>query len=325
MPRVTNRWLDRAKSAQTRLRERRTPLTDDLALVEDPNAAPARVTELDETTWLVERGERRRVVPLGAPDLGTTLLTTGRKVRRLKPSHLYEKALLDHACQGHLVWLLTRLKIDVVLDVGANRGQYARGLRAAGYEGRIISFEPVPATLDRLREVSRDDPLWDVVPYALGREDGEAEIHVNDTLSSMLDASEFGVEWKESMGRAPTTTIQVRRLDGVLAEVLDGVTGADGAAPRLYLKLDTQGFDLEAFAGLGDRVSDVLGMQSEVACLPIYEGMPGMSEALETYTAAGFSLTAMFPVSRHVPTMRVIEFDAFLVRDPDPEHPDRHP
>ena len=76
--------------------------------------------------------------------------------------------------------------------------------------------------------------------------------------------------------------VPVRRLDALL----DAIT-ADVPDRRLYLKLDTQGYDLEAFAGMGERTAEVCAMQSEVAVMPIYDGMPMMAEALATYAAAG--------------------------------------
>src|SRR5699024_10673372 len=84
--------------------------------------------------------------------------------------------------------------------------------------------------------------------------------------------------------------------------------------PRLYLKLDTQGYDLEAFAGLGERTRDIVAMQSEVALLQIYEGMPRLPPAIETYEGAGFEVTGMFPVTREKDTGRVLEFDCVLAR-----------
>ena len=63
-------------------------------------------------------------------------------------------------------------------------------------------------------------------------------------------------------------------------------------------------------------------MQSEVACVPIYDGMPRLPEQLEEYESRGFEVAGMFMVSRDVPTMRVIEFDMTLVR-PAAVPPDR--
>ena len=65
---------------------------------------------------------------------------------------------------------------------------------------------------------------------------------------------------------------------------------------------------------MGERASEVCAMQSEVAVMPIYDGMPMMAEALAAYAAAGFEITALYPVSRQSRTGRVVEFDCVLVR-----------
>ena len=92
----------------------------------------------------------------------------------------------------------------------------------------------------------------------------------------------------------------------------DATKGID--EPRVFLKMDTQGYDLATVRGAGDRLGELLGLQSEVSCVPIYDGMPRMTEQLDAYEAAGFAISAMFPVSRHRPTLRVIEFDVVMVR-----------
>jgi hypothetical protein len=128
-------------------------------------------------------------------------------------------------------------------------------------------------------------------------------------FSSLLPASDFGRSWGENVDADRTVPVTVRRMDGLLDEVVEGVDD-----PRIYLKLDTQGYDLQAFAGAGDRVKELVGMQSEVSQVPLYDGMPHLTEQLATYEAAGFALTGMFPVILDRPTMRVIEFDAIMVR-----------
>jgi hypothetical protein len=60
-------------------------------------------------------------------------------------------------------------------------------------------------------------------------------------------------------------------------------------------------------------VKDIVAMQSEVALLTIYEGMPRMPEAVAAYEAAGFEITGLFPITRE-DDGRVIEYDCVLVR-----------
>jgi FkbM family methyltransferase len=221
-----------------------------------------------------------------------------------------ERRLSAYVSQQHLAELLRRYRVNVVLDVGANRGQYGRRLRRIGFEGHIVSFEPVLATFAELQEAAAADPRWTAYPYALGREETTASMNVvPGTLSSLLPATEFGAARYSRLREPEAEEVQVRRLDNILDEVL-----ADVPAPRPYLKLDTQGFDLEAFAGLGDRVSEIVAMQSEVSVLEIYAGMPPMMQAVAAYEAAGFEITALFPVSREAETGRVLEFDCVMVR-----------
>ena len=232
--------------------------------------------------------------------------------RRSSRRHWFEreKSLASYAVHEHVAAVLEKYRVNCVVDVGANRGQYARRLRRAGYRGRIASFEPVPDVFERLRDAAGEDPNWTVYPYALGREDTTTSMHVvPGTLSSVLPPTDFGAERYEQL-RAPTShDVPVRRLDGLLEEVTAGL-----ANPRLYLKLDTQGYDVEVFRGVGDHIRDFVGMQSELALMRIYEAMPRLPDALQVYEASGFEVTALYPVSRESATARVLEFDCVMVR-----------
>jgi FkbM family methyltransferase len=220
------------------------------------------------------------------------------------------KVLSDYLAHDHMSRLIRKLDINCVLDVGANVGQYAQQLRSGGYGGRIVSFEPVPAIAEKLRKAARNDADWRVIECALGDADEEAEINVRPgTMSSLLPSSEFGKNWHDRLHVAEAQKISVRRLDGLFDEVVKGIDD-----PRVYLKMDTQGYDMQAFAGAGDRLKEIAGMQSEVACVPIYDGMPRLPDQIAAYESAGFEITGMFPVTRHRASMRVIEFDVTMVR-----------
>jgi FkbM family methyltransferase len=200
--------------------------------------------------------------------------------------------------------------VNCVVDVGAHEGEYAKRLRSGGYDGRIVSFEPVPRAVDELKRAASDDPDWHVHQLALGREDGLTTMNaVPGTLSSLRPPTEFGARRYKRLRDPEPVEVEVRRLDAMLDELLEGLEH-----PRPYLKLDTQGFDLDVFAGTGDRIGEFVGMQSELALMQIYEGMPRLPEALGIYEGAGFDVAAMYPVSRQGKTARVLEFDCVMVR-----------
>ncbi len=253
-----------------------------------------------------------RVLRIGPENLRAVLLASPTAVRRHPRS--YQRAMSTHL-SGHLLQtLLRQLDVNVVLDVGANRGEFGLGLRRLGYTGRIVSYEPVTTNLEHLRAAAATDPDWLVEPLALGDTDSTADIHVTagpGRLSSLLPGNEYGQERFENLRDEVTTseTIQVRRLDGVCERALAGID-----QPRVFLKLDTQGYDLPAFAGAGAYVESFVGLQSEVSCIPIYSGMPHLTEQITAYEDAGFATAGMFPVSRDNQSLAVIEFDLLMVR-----------
>jgi hypothetical protein len=104
-----------------------------------------------------------------------------------------------------------------------------------------------------------------------------------------------------------TEEVEVLRLDALLAKHC-----AERPDAKIYLKLDTQGFDLQVIAGIGEWRNRILAMQSEISMLPLYEGMPTYAKSIETFGDLGFDVTGLFPVSRDE-MLRVIEFDCTLI------------
>jgi FkbM family methyltransferase len=220
------------------------------------------------------------------------------------------KAAAGDLCARHVADLLANYEVNCVFDVGANKGQYGRQLRELGYRGRIVSFEPVPDALSRLRKSAERDPEWRVYPFALGRSESFEDMHLGwKTMNSLLQPSAYGQRRYKRFADTRKEQVRIRRLDEVMDEALEGI-----AEPRPYLKMDTQGFDMEVFAGAGRRTGDFVGMQSEVAVLQLYEGSPRMNEAIAAYEDAGFAITGMYPVTREKSTGRVVEFDCVLAR-----------
>ncbi len=84
--------------------------------------------------------------------------------------------------------------------------------------------------------------------------------------------------------------------------------------PRIFLKMDTQGWDAHVLEGAGETLADVVALQSEVSVIPIYHGMRSLLASLASYQALGFELTQLFPVTFDADGLRVIEYDCVLCR-----------
>ena len=221
-----------------------------------------------------------------------------------------EKSVFEDLQRVQLPALFEMYGVDCVIDVGAHEGEYAERLRAGGYEGEIVSFEPVPRAFSELERKAAADDRWSAHRLALGREDGTTTMNVvPGTLSSIRPATKFGAGRYPRLQEPEEIEVEVRRLDGVLDEVVGGLDGR-----RPFLKLDTQGFDLDVFAGGGDAIERFVGMQSELALMEIYKGMPRMRQSLRVYEKAGFQIAALYPVSRQTRTGRVLEYDCVMVR-----------
>jgi FkbM family methyltransferase len=221
-----------------------------------------------------------------------------------------EKAVFEELQRVQLPALFEMYGVDLVIDVGAHEGEYGQKLRSGGFEGEIVSFEPVPRAFEELERNAKRDDRWTAHRLALGREDGSTTMNVvHGTLSSLLPATKFGAGRYPRLQEPEEVEVDVRRLDRVLEEVVGDLDGR-----RPFLKLDTQGFDLDVFAGAGDAIDRFVGMQSELALMEIYKGMPRMRKALATYEKAGFEIAALYPVSRQTRTARVLEYDCVMVR-----------
>ena len=216
----------------------------------------------------------------------------------------------------HLQELFARLEIDLVVDVGAHYGEYARFLRdIVGYKGKIVSVEPIGDNFRILTGAREADSEWMGVNIALGPANASMPINVTkDTqFASFRIPSQAGLMATGNAEMYSNATVQrieeveVCRLDDLLEKQCAGKRSA-----RIYLKLDTQGFDLQVLSGIGAWRSSVLAMQSEISMLPLYVEMPTSVESIEAFNNLGFDVTGFFPVSRDE-KLRVIEFDCTLI------------
>lgn len=207
--------------------------------------------------------------------------------------------------------IFEKFKINHVIDVGANKGQFALKIRSF-YKGAISSFEPVAVIFNELSKTSSYDKQWNVYQLALGSKNTTQTINVSK-LSCFSSFFKPNKDCAELFGNKSCDTqeevVFIRRLDEVIEEIIPDIENK-----RIFLKMDTQGYDIEVFKGLGNKVKYVLALQSEISLIPIYENMPHWTESISIYERAGFKVAGMFPVSEDS-VGRIIEYDCLMIKN----------
>lgn len=208
--------------------------------------------------------------------------------------------------------LLVHHRIDLVIDVGANTGQYAQSLRRAGYRGRILSFEPLKDAWEQCAARAAGDPMWTLAPRcALGAADAVAEIHVarNSVSSSLLPMHDIHRAAAPESSYVGSESVEVRRLDHVAAEAVS-------SCMRPFLKVDTQGYEREVLEGASGIVSGLTGIQLEMSLTPLYEGSPTISDLLQLMERWQFKPYALLPAFTDPESGRMLQVDGLFFREP---------
>ncbi|WP_246398591.1 FkbM family methyltransferase [Mycobacterium vicinigordonae] len=231
------------------------------------------------------------------------LRRSGIELSRYRPDWDFERNFMRQL-ESH--------RVTVILDIGANSGQYASDLRAAGFQGRIVSFEPLSGPYAILERRASTDPRWECHRSALGDSDGTISINVAGNAgesSSVLPMLKSHQEAYPPANYVGTEEVPVRRLDSVAADILQPSDVA-------FLKIDVQGFEKEVLAGGGETIQNYCaGIQLELSFLPLYEGGTLIREALDIAASLGFTPTGLRPCFTDMRNGRMLQADGIFFRE----------
>jgi FkbM family methyltransferase len=207
--------------------------------------------------------------------------------------------------------LLRLTGADVVLDVGANIGQFGDLLLDSGFEGTLVSFEAIPQIHEQLaRRAQVRSRSWLVAPCAaLGSRSGKIEINIsaNSVSSSVLPMRVAHLVSAPDSRYIGSQTVNVERLDRLAAQFIR-------PAERLLIKVDTQGYEMEVLKGADGLWPHTVALQLELSLVPLYDQAPTFLEMMEFMTLKGFELFGFVPGFRDQQTGRLLQIDGFFVR-----------
>lgn len=214
------------------------------------------------------------------------------------------------SAEAQLVASLLKFEIDLVIDVGANYGQFATGIRRGGYLGKIVSFEPLTSAFAKLTKAQAGDQLWDIYPRcAIGDQDGEVTINIagNSASSSVLPMLESLIAAAPHTAYIGKEAAKLMRLDSITPGLLSTFN-------KPFLKIDTQGFEWQVLDGAINTLDQVQGVLLEMSLTPLYEGQYLWGDMLERMEKAGFTLWALQPVFTDSKNGRTYQVDGIFYR-----------
>lgn len=189
-----------------------------------------------------------------------------------------------------LVALSRDRAINTLVDVGANEGQYALAVRAAGYQGTIISVEPLRDAYERLSRRAARDPRWHCLRAAASAHAGTVTVNVarNSVSSSVLPML-------ASHESAEPQSVYVEREE-VRAIIVDDLIASHELDPaHTLLKIDVQGFEPSVLDGASTYLDRLEAVQLELSLVPLYEGQSLMPQLVERMSGHGFELWLIEP------------------------------
>ncbi len=205
--------------------------------------------------------------------------------------------------------LLAQYGVDVVLDVGANEGQFVRRLFSQGYDGRVVSFEPGMAAFTQLEAHARSWHNWQAIHLALGAVDGDASLLIagNSQSSSLLPMEPLHAEAAPESRYVRQETTPIRRLDSVI----DDYCRPDD---RCFLKLDVQGSERDVLRGAQQALQRCVGVQLEMSLAPLYRGETLFRDMWDVMSALQFDLLSFSPAFMDQRTGQTLQIDGIFFR-----------
>ena len=184
--------------------------------------------------------------------------------------------------------LIEHHKINKIFDVGANCGQYALQTFKLGFEGEIISFEPVKTTFIDLEKKAEKHKKWKSFNFGLGKIEEELEINISENTysSSFLDIMPSHIQSAPKSKTIGKEIVSIKTLDAIFDKLVD-------ENDIVLLKIDVQGFEKNVLEGASVSLKKIHGIQIEMSIEELYRKEMLYLEMINYITSLGYNLHSL--------------------------------
>lgn len=190
----------------------------------------------------------------------------------------------------------------IILEAGAHDGTDTLRMASFWPEAQIHAFEPVPAAYNELLARAREHPARvHCYPFGLGPSEGKMRMHISGNgsagscqSSSLLPPSESHTAEYSFVSFGKHIDIEVTSIDEWAKK--QGLDRVD------FMRLDMQGYEIEALRGAEYTLKRTSAIQLEVSHVQLYQGAPIYAEVKDWMAGRGFkpAKKAVFRVGGNV-------------------------
>lgn len=236
-----------------------------------------------------------------------------RKVGLMFNTHVKVRKLSAWSSEDlRTVSILNNFGITTVLDVGANVGQFSESLLDYGYKGRVVSFEPTSQAHKIVSDKAARFQNWTVAEQcAIGDFDGNIDINVadNTVFSSIKSIHSEYSDYNGESKIVDTERVKIFKLDSLKEKYFDSDS-------RIFIKIDTQGFEQEVLKGAKELLKTAKGIKIEAPLMTIYNEVNwGIVEMLNFFSSLNFRCISISEVGVNKQSGIVYEVDMILIKE----------
>jgi FkbM family methyltransferase len=226
---------------------------------------------------------------------------TGYQIKNRK--YLYES-------DKNLIKSINYFNINTILDIGANKGQFALNLLENNFKGKILSFEPLSYEHKLLKKFSKNKKNWFIEKKcALGQKKFKKTLFItgNRESSSLLKILPTHIEIKPDSKIIKSEIVNVEKLNSFKNKIKK-------LKKNLLLKIDTQGSEIDVLLGADEVIKDIKCLFIEVSLIPLYEKQKLWMEVIKYLKNLGFNIWSIDPLLRNKSTGQTYQVDMFFHR-----------
>ena len=206
---------------------------------------------------------------------------------------------------------LESLGINLVLDIGANSGQFASSLLSNGFKGRIVSFEPTSSAYNLLKKNSEGFRNWIIHERAaVGDECGRAKINIAGNEAASSSILEMGHIHKQNAPSSIYIGSEETKLI-TLDSIFDNYFAIDD---KCLLKIDVQGYEDKVLGGALRTLQRVSAVKLECSIVSLYHGDKTYEYYFSYFEELGYKLFDIEAGFSNPQTGQLLQFDAFFIR-----------